>query len=218
MKKLLALLVVLCACNFSYAQNNITLDLRDTPVRSALEMVFKDAGIKNYVIDNDVSGIIGRIEVTGQSVESALKLIIRANSDLLTYVIENDVYIVKKRKITSTSLPAVPDIAIDPPKTNSFEVIHLNFIDPFDLQSIFGPILFIHQFGRYTGGMNGMGAGGNGGFGGAGGFGNGAMGGNGGFGLGAGNGMGGGAMGGLGGGAFGGMNGGVGGFGGGRNF
>jgi hypothetical protein len=219
-KKILTLLVAICACSMANAQN-ISLELRDTPVRTALEMVFKQAGIKSYVIDNDVDGIIGTVNVTEQSVESALKLIMRTNSKLLTYVIENNVYIVKKRIINSTPPSSVPDVLTNNvPNSVSFERIPLIFIDPIDLISALGNILYIQQFGRYTGGMNGMGASGNGGFGGAGGFGNGAMGGNGGLGLGAGNGMGGGAMGGLGGmmGSQGGMGGGMGGFGGGRNF
>ena len=220
MKKILTLLVALCACSVANAQN-ISLELRDTPVRTALEMVFKQAGIKSYVIDNDVDGIIGTVNVTEQSVESALKLITRTNSKLLTYVIENDVYIVKKRIINSTPPSSVPDVLTNNvPNSVSFERIPLIFIDPIDLISAFGNILYIEQFRRYKGGMNGMGASGNGGFGGAGGFGNGAIGGTGGLGLGAGNGMGGGAMGGFGGmmGSQGGMGGGMGGFGGGRNF
>ena len=211
MKKLLALLVVLCACNFSYAQN-ITVDLKDAPVRTTLEMMFKQAGIKNYVIDNSVAGFV-TMKLEDQPFENSLKLVMRAATVPLTYLKENDVWIVKQRIFAETKPNPIPDITTDLPKINSFEVIHLNHIDPFDLMSVLGNITFINQFGRYTGGMNGMGAGGNGGFGGAGGFGNGAMGGNGGLGLGAGNGMGG-----FGGGAFGGMNGGVGGFGGGRNF
>jgi hypothetical protein len=219
-KKILTLLVALCACSVVNAQN-ISLELRDTPVRTALEMVFKQAGIKSYVIDNDVDGIIGTVNVTEQSVESALKLIMRTNSKLLTYVIENNVYIVKKRIINSTPPSSVPDVLTNnAPNNVSFERIPLIFIDPIDLISAFGNILYIEQFGRYKGGMNGMGASGNGGFGGAGSLGNGALGGNGGLGMGADNGMGGGAMGGLGGmmGSQGGMGGGMGGFGGGRNF
>ena len=219
MKKILTLLVAICACSMANAQN-ISLELRDTPVRTALEMVFKQAGIKSYVIDNNVDGIIGTVNVTEQSVESALKLIMRTNSKLLTYVLENDVYIVKSRKIVIGPNPEptnYSDLIMQRTKTSiAWEKIHLNHIDPFDLQAVLGNILFINQFSRYTGGMNGMGTGG---FGGAGGFGNGAMGGNGGFGMGAGNGMGGGAMGGFGGmmGSQGGFSG-NGGFGGGRNF
>ena len=216
MKKLVALFVFLIVCSPVFAQN-ISVDLKDAPVRTTLEMMFKQAGIKNYVIENSVAGFV-TMKLEEQPFENSLKLVMRAATVPLTYTKENNVWIVKQRIFTETKPNPVPDISVDLPRTNSFEVIRLNYIDPFDLQSIFGPILFINQFSRYTGGMNGMGAGGNGGFGGAGGFGNGAMGGNGGFGLGAGNGMGGGAMGGFGGGAFGGMNGGVGGFGGGRNF
>jgi hypothetical protein len=216
MKKLLALLVVLCACNFSNAQN-ITVDLKDAPVRTTLEMMFKQAGIKNYVIDNSVAGFV-TMKLEDQPFESSLKLVMRAATVPLTYLKENDVWIVKQRIFTETKPNPIPDITTDAPKTNSFEVIHLNHIDPYDLITVLGNILFINQGTRQRGGMNGMGASGNGGFGGAGGFGNGTMGGNGGLGMGAGNGMGGGAMGGFGGGAFGGMNGGRGGFGGGRNF
>jgi len=217
MKKLLALLVVLCACNFSYAQN-ISVDLKDAPVRTTLEMMFKQAGIKNYVIDNSVAGFV-TMKLEDQPFENSLKLVMRAATVPLTYLKENDVWIVKQRIVTPTpqtgGLDPIPENILN---KSSFERISLTFIDPVDLMSAFGNILLINQFSRYTGGMNGMGNGGNGGFGGAGGFGNGAMGGNGGLGLGSGNGMGGGAMGGFGGGAFGGMNGGVGGFGGGRNF
>ncbi len=216
MKKLVALFVFLVACSPIFAQN-ISVDLKDAPVRTTLEMMFKQAEIKNYVIENSVAGFV-TMKLEDQPFENSLKLVMRAATVPLTYTKENNVWIIKQRIFTETKPSPTPDISVDLPRTNSFEVIRLNYIDPFDLQSVFGPILFINQFGRYTGGMNGMGAGGNGGFGGSGGFGNGAMGGNGSFGMGAGNGMGGGTMGGFGGAFGGGMNGGVGGFGGGRNF
>ena len=46
MKKIVILLFVLLFCSSSFAQSNITLDLKDAPVRSSLEMIFKQAGIK----------------------------------------------------------------------------------------------------------------------------------------------------------------------------
>jgi hypothetical protein len=155
------------------------------------------------------------MNLSEQPFENALKLVMRANTIPLTYTKENDVYIVKARVFSEYKQP-VPEITVEQPRGVMFEKIYLNHIDPFDLQAVLGNILFINQFSRFTGGMNGMGTGG---FGGAGGFGNGTMGGNGGLGLGAGNGMGGGAMGGFGGmmGSQGGF-GGNGGFGGGRNF
>ena len=218
MKKLVASFACLVACSPVFAQN-ISVDLKDAPVRTTLEMMFKQAGIKNYVIDNSVAGFV-TMKLEDQPFENSLKLVMRAATIPLTYVKENDVWIVKQRIITPTPQTGGPDPI---PETilnkTSFERIPLTYIDPFDLMSAFGNILFINQFQRFQGGgMNGMGFGGNGGFGGAGGNGNGSMGGFGGLGMGNGNGMGGGAMGGFGGGAFGGMNGGMGGFGGGRNF
>ena len=218
MKKFFTLLLVLLICSCSFAQSNITMELKDAPVRTSLEMIFKQAGIKSYVIENSVYGVIS-MNLSEQPFENALKLVMRANTVPLTYTKENDVYIVKSRKIVIGPNPEptnYSDLIIETKTSIAWEKIHLNYIDPFDLQAVLGNILFINQFSRYTGGMNGMGTGG---FGGAGGFGNGAMGGNGGFGMGAGNGMGGGAMGGFGGmmGSQGGFSG-NGGFGGGRNF
>jgi hypothetical protein len=213
MKKLVALLVCLVVCSPVFAQN-ISVDLKDAPVRTTLEMMFKQAGIKNYVIENSVAGFV-TMKLEDQPFENSLKLVMRAATVPLTYTKENDVWIVKQRIITEFKPSPTPDISLVKPNTVSFEVIHLNHIDPFDLMSVLGNILFVNQFQRFQGGMNGNIGGG---FGSAGGSGSGSMGGFGGAGMGNGNGMGGGAMGGFGGGAFGGMNGGVGGFGGGRNF
>ncbi len=214
MKKLFALLVLLVSCSISFAQSNITMELRDAPVRTSLEMIFKQAGIKSYVIENSVYGVIS-MNLSDQPFENALKLVMRANTVPLTFTKENDVYIVKQRIVTPTPQTAGPDPIPENLRNNvSWERIPLTFIDPFDLQAVLGNILFINQFSRYTGGMNGSGMGNFGG-----GAGNGSFGGNGGFGMGGGNGMGGGAMGGFGGmmGSQGGFSG-NGGFGGGRNF
>lgn len=220
MKKIFGFLALFLLCNSAFAQEkNVSLDLRDAPVRTCLEMAFKQADINNFVIDNNVAGFV-TMTITDQPFENALKLIMRGATVPLTYIKENNVYIVKSRSITPIPQTGGPD-PIPEINTNraAFERISLTYIDPFDLMSAFGNILYIGQFQRFQGGgMNGMGAGGNGGFGNAGGFGNGAMGGFGGAGLGMGNGMGGGGMGSFGGNSFGGMNGGQGGFGGGRNF
>ena len=213
MKKLVALLVCLVACSPVFAQN-ITVDLKDAPVRTTLEMMFKQAGIKNYVIDNSVSGFI-TMKLTDLEFENSLKIVMRNSFPALTYTKENDVWIVKQRISTPTPQTGGPDPIPDVKNNTSWERIPLTFIDPVDLMSVFGNILLINQFKRYQGGMNGNIGGGGGAFGGSG---NNSMGGLGGAGMGNGNGMGGGAMGGFGGGAFGGMNGGAGGFGGGRNF
>ena len=215
MKKFFTLLLVLLICSCSFAQSNITMELKDAPVRTSLEMIFKQAGIKSYVIENSVYGVIS-MNLSEQPFENALKLVMRANTIPLTYTKENDVYIVKSRKIVIGPNPEptnYSDLVMERSRNSiTWEKIHLNYIDPFDLQAVLGNILFINQFGRFTGNGSGMGGFGNG-------AGNSAFGGNGSFGMGAGNGMGGGTMGGFGG-MMGGQGGfsGNGGFGGGRNF
>jgi len=153
MKKFFTLILVSLICSYSFAQSNITMELKDAPVRTSLEMIFKQAGIKSYVIDNSVYGAIS-MNLTEQPFENALKLVMRANTVPLTYTKENDVYIVKARVFTEYKQP-LPEITIEQPKGVMFEKIYLNHIDPFDLQSVFGNILFINQFTRFTGGFGG---------------------------------------------------------------
>ena len=215
MKKFFTLLSILLICSCSFAQSNITMELKDAPVRTSLEMIFKQAGIKSYVIENSVYGVIS-MNLSDQPFENSLKLVMRANTVPLTYTKENDVYIVKARRIVIEANPEptnYSDLIMERSRNSiTWEKIHLNYIDPFDLQAVLGNILFINQFGRFSGNGSGMGGFGNG-------AGNSSFGGNGGFGGQAGNGMGGGAMGGFGGmmGSQGGFSG-NGGFGGGRNF
>ena len=157
MKKIFTLFAIFLICSCSYAQSNITMELKDAPVRTSLEMIFKQAGIKSYVIENSVAGFIS-MNLTDQPFENALKLVMRANSIPLTYTKENDVYIVKQRISTPPILTGGPDPI--PAKNNSlsWQVINLNHIDPFDLQSVLGNILFINQ-GTRSRGNNGIGMG-----------------------------------------------------------
>jgi hypothetical protein len=134
------------------------MELKDAPVRTSLEMIFKQAGIKSYVIENSVYGVIS-MNLTDQPFENSLKLVMRANTVPLTYTKENDVYIVKARRIVIEANPEptnYSDFIMERTRNSiTWEVIRFNHIDPFDLQSIFGNILFVNQFRRYTGGMNG---------------------------------------------------------------
>ena len=187
MKKLVASFICMLACSGVFAQN-ITVDLKDAPVRTTIEMIFKQAGIKNYVIENSVAGFV-TMKLEDQPFENSLKLVMRAATIPLTYLKENDVWIVKQRIITPTPQTSGPDLLPENIlNKSSFERIPLTYIDPFDLQIAFGFILNISQFQRFSGGMGMMGGGQSGG------------------------------MGSFGGGMNGGMNGGMGGFGGGRNF
>jgi type II secretory pathway component GspD/PulD (secretin) len=157
----------------TFAQSNITVEFNDAPVRSCLEMLFKQANINNYVIDNEVSGFV-TMKITDQPFENSLKLVMRASTYPLTYVKENNIYIVKVRKITQ-EIVSKPNIVEIKQSNIVFERIPLTFIDPLDLMVVLGQITYIRQgtrmwnsgnsFNNQTGAFNGM-MGGNGGFGG----------------------------------------------------
>jgi type II secretory pathway component GspD/PulD (secretin) len=190
----------------------VTLDLRDAPIRDALEQIFKNAKV-DYSIDPGVAGFV-TLKITEQPFENALRLILRSAQTPLIYTKESGVYIVKIRQLaaaTPTPPPAAPAVNQAEQVYQPLETIQLVYVDPADLSAALGPITFIRTNVRGQaagGGRGGLGGGGfgSGGFGG--GFGGGGLGGGGGFGGG-----------GLGGGGFGRGGGfGGGGIGGGRGF
>ena len=109
MKKIFFIIAVFCLCSSSFAQSNITLELKDAPVKTTLEMMFKQAGIKNYVIENSVTGFV-TMNLSDQPFENSLKLVMRANTLPLTYAKENDVWIVKSRRIKIEIIAFKPSV------------------------------------------------------------------------------------------------------------
>jgi len=204
----------------------VTLDLRDAPIRSALEQLFSSAKV-DYTLDNNVQGFV-TMKVTEVPFETALKLIMRSASIPLTYTKENNIFIIRPRAVTTGAPGAggleAPPVVPDPGGAGSRQGVYpdqitLTYADPYDLQSLFGITILQTGQRQAAGGMGGMGMGGMGMGGmGMGGMGMGGMGmggmGMGGMGMG-GMGMGGMGMGGLG---MGGMGMGGLGFGGGRGF
>ena len=133
--------------------SSVSLELRDAPVRSTLEAIFKQAGIKNYLIENGVQGFV-TLTLTEQPMESALKLVMRASSLPLTYTVENDVWIVKPRRITppvnETPTPPSAEVSLTAPR---YERISLTYLDAADLDRLLGGIIMIRQFTRQGGGF-----------------------------------------------------------------
>ena len=157
------------------ANKRVTFDLEDSPIRKTIEAAFKQAGINNYVIDNNVVGFV-TLKITEQPFENALKLIMRAASVPLTYTKENGVWIVKPRTISQPTQDPNPQPIDDPSLVRpaaAYERINLTYLDPMDLQSVLGGIISVPFFARFGnsgmggGGMmgGGMGGGGFGGFG-----------------------------------------------------
>ncbi len=114
---------------------NITLDFKDTPVREALEQIFRSAKV-DYGIDPTVQGYVN-LKVTDVPFENALKLILRSANTPLTYSIENGVYLVKPR-VTGTGITRPPVFVAEEevaPKSE-FDTIELTYADPVDLAQL----------------------------------------------------------------------------------
>ena len=194
----------------------VTLDLRDAPIRAALEQIFNSAKL-DYSIAPTVQGYVN-LKITDQPFDNALKLILRSSTTPLTYSVTNGVCIVQPRTVSDTSRDVAPppSTAETTRTTNNYEQIELTYVDPADLSRLLSiQIIPVGaRRGQSRGGQGGFGAGGFGG--GSGGFGGGGLGGSGGGFGGGGFGGGFGGGGGIGGGGFGG--GGQGGFGGGSGF
>ena len=199
---------------------DISLDLRDAPVRQALEQVFSTARV-DYSIDNNVAGFV-TLKVTGIPFDQALRLMLRSANPPLTYAREGGVFIVRPR-VTAATGPidaglATGGLGAEPAGAGPGagpggipEKVTLSYADAADVAAIFGGTVITigavrnngQGGGGFGGGQSGGGFGGGGGLGGGGGFGGGGGGGGGGLGGG-----------GLGGGGFGGGGGGLGGGGG----
>jgi hypothetical protein len=204
-------------------QHNVSINLQNGDIRSALDALFKGSGL-NYTIDPTVAGTI-TISLRDVPFDVALRSILRAANPPLTYSVSDNVYQIKPR---SNNFIGNPNVSTNPygqgqPNTTENQGttvaqavrIPLMYADAAELmQYAFGGGTVIPPLtmtmGNGGGGMGGMG-------GGMGGFGGGGMGG--GMSSFGGGGFGGGGMGGgmssFGGGGFGGGGGGFGGGGGG---
>lgn len=201
---LIALAVLLTAtggtavAQTSGAEKVITISLQDTPVKTAIDMLFREAGL-NYAFEGAIAGTVN-VNLTDVPFDQALQVVLRSAG--LTMRRENNTYMIGPKKevqtVATTSEDLVTSDNTEIARDTALEKIRINFADVNEIGAIFGS-----QYGG--GGMGGYGGGGYGGYGG------GMMGG----GMMGGGMMGGGMMGGYGGGMMGGYGGGMGGYGGG---
>jgi hypothetical protein len=119
-----------------------SVDLRDAPVRSALEQLFREAKL-DFVIAPDVQGTV-TMTLKDLPLEQVLKIICRSNSIPLTFTKEGKRYEVKVRKASVNT--QTPEVRVpEPPATTAanYEVINLQHLDPRQLTGILGNIIML---------------------------------------------------------------------------
>ena len=194
---LAAVLVVLpaglpAADEANIKQQRITLELKDVPIRSALETLFKGTGL-NYVIDQNVTGMVSSLTLRDETFDRALRVLLKSATPPLTFRKDGEVYLIRTKEEPPPEMtPSTPleNTYVEAPVTSEdiiLEKIPLNFADAFDIKAMIegGEGRGYGGAGGYGGGMGGYGGGMGGYGGGMGGYG-GGMGGMGGYGGGMG--------------------------------
>lgn len=73
---------------------NISIDLKDVDVKSALDALFRNAG-KDYAVDPNVTGIIPAMSFKDVPFDTALKALVKSMG--LIYRVDQNIYIIGKR-------------------------------------------------------------------------------------------------------------------------
>ncbi|MES2460081.1 MAG: hypothetical protein V4671_05815 [Armatimonadota bacterium] len=167
------------------AETKVTLNLQNAPLREALEKLFAQTK-SDFSLDGSVQGYVS-LKVTDQPLESALRLLLNRSSVPLTYTKESGVYFIKPRRTRQASEVSEPPL---PGEARSgggatqrtliadqdgnrlitaegvlgggrhLDVIHLMYLDPADIASLFNIIqipTFSRQMGAGSGGSTSSG-------------------------------------------------------------
>ena len=171
-------------------QTRINLDLKDTPVRAAIDALFKGTGLNFAIAATVTSSTIPNLSLKDVSFDQALRTLTKQAG--LTYRVENGVYMIDVKKEAPPVQPfppggGGPEVSQGPePADRKVEKVTLNFADATDIAAMFGGMSIQSRTsalafgGGSSGGMGGGGMmGGGGGM--MGGGGGGMMGGGGGW-------------------------------------
>ena len=158
----------------------VTLDLRDAPVRQALEQLFNTARAQ-YTLDPGIQGFV-TLNIRDQPFDSALRLLLRSANPPLTYTREGGVFIVRLRQnVLNPNEGQIPQIdptaGLDQGGNRATSVpskIYLTYIGPEIVAQLGGSIIYTVYPGMQ---QSGGGSSSFGGGGGQSGFGGGQMGG-----------------------------------------
>jgi type II secretory pathway component HofQ len=138
---IIVLTLTICACSALQAapdlNKNVSIDLKDAPLKTALEILGKDSGL-NYIIEPGVQGRSVTVNLQDIPLGVALQKIVSAAG--LTISQEGGVYTigVRKQLPTSTDMaPIAPETATVERKSST-EKIPIGYADANDIAAIFG--------------------------------------------------------------------------------
>jgi len=164
------LTVIVAAPSFAQAQTEterlVTIRVQDTPIRSAIDMLFQGSG-KNYGFEAgaDQNTLI-TVNLVDVPFTNALNTMLRAAG--MTMRQENGIYMIgpKKEQTTEVTAPTewIPEVETDQTTSKDIRKLQIGFIDVGDLADIFGVQSYGTRaayggYGGYGGGYGGYGLG-----------------------------------------------------------
>ena len=84
---------------------NVSIDLKDIEIKSAIEALFRNTG-KNFAVDPSVGGSISSVSFKDVPFDTALKNLTRTTG--LTYRMDGDIYLISKRADPGSVVPPNP--------------------------------------------------------------------------------------------------------------
>lgn len=100
------------------ANPNVSIDLKDIEVKSAIEALFRNTG-KNFAVDPSVGGSISSVSFKDVPFDTALKNLTRTTG--LTYRMDGDIYLISKRADPS-SIQSPPNPYAQTPVSENIEL------------------------------------------------------------------------------------------------
>ncbi len=135
-------MIVLIWTSNVYSQVNI--HHKDSPLKEVVTQVLDSQKVQ-YQINTNLLGYVN-VKFTNQSLDNSLKMLFRGTN--YSFKIENEVYIIEERKLPLNigPPPVLPVQVIE--KKVTYTVIPLTYLDPKDLEPLFGPFLYVKLFSR----------------------------------------------------------------------
>ena len=118
-------------------EKRVTISLQDTPVRSAIDMIFREAGV-NYAFEGGTQGTVN-VNLTDVPFDQAVAIILRSAG--LTMSMVRGTYMIGPKKEVEAYVETAPTLAAEETeiaRTTSLEKIRVNFADVMEIGAIFG--------------------------------------------------------------------------------
>lgn len=122
----------------------VTLNLRNVPIQTALQVLFKDAGISQYKIAQEIQGMTGTVNIKDVPFSSALNQLLENATPKAAFTVDNGVYNVTVKRAAPAPPTTVERTAVETAGSASgnggkvYGVIPINKYDAYIIAELLG--------------------------------------------------------------------------------